>query len=830
MASSPTISSKTRDSLKAVRQDLGSIVSRLEAADKAANKSLEALDTALRALAKQGQHETDTSQAREAQLQKQINALKSHVTSTVRETQKAVNSDLKTVLSDPRLSTLAEAIDSADARLRKTEAEQAQSLTTLRRYVADLAREVEVNLNTEREAREAALQAAEQKQASLQNDIATCLEKMDTQSQALAETHKHIKSVETDTATALQSISEKIVHFAEQASDARAEQSRTISGKISDIALETQKNFEDYKDGVDRNIEALQQAQNTAQRDLTQDLDALRTRLETLEYGLSAAPVQPAASLAAATAGAAPIEDAFTPAETVETIHAPEHVDMMEADAAPAQSEGLAPSPYIPEVDTQTFDQAAPLTPANAYGLDTGQAADIYAPITPDNPYNIAAQQPIPQTPETVETFQASPYAQLAPPQDPYSNMANDPAVPAQGYDDMPYANPAYAEEYDPTMDQARIGGPIDMESQGATRSKLFTPSNLRAAVLGLAVLGVGYVAFNNFTGKATTDKDTPEVFAESSPTSLVANNVANTVPTSPTVQTLEPIGNYAEDVNLSTESIEGTYASLATAADTGNMTAQYQLGLIKLQNGETKEALELLRKSANQGQPAAQYRLAKLYESGNGVTKDLKTARDLIERSAQNGNRIAMHDLANFYANGVGGLEQDLALSARWFEKAAERGVVDSQYNIGYLYEHGYGVVKNTVEAYVWYGVAAAQGDTEATRRITALDETLSLVEIESAKARISGFKPVKIDKTANGIFEDQPWQAPSQNSDGSTQIAQVQSLLNNLGYSVGTADGQVGSRTRTAIIAFERANGLPETGRINSALVEQLELASGV
>jgi len=56
------------------------------------------------------------------------------------------------------------------------------------------------------------------------------------------------------------------------------------------------------------------------------------------------------------------------------------------------------------------------------------------------------------------------------------------------------------------------------------------------------------------------------------------------------------------------------------------------------------------------------------------------------------------------------------------------------------------------------------------------------------------------------------------------------VQTLLNELGYSVGTADGQVGARTRTAIIAFEKANGLPETGRINTALVDQLELAAGV
>ena len=137
--------------------------------------------------------------------------------------------------------------------------------------------------------------------------------------------------------------------------------------------------------------------------------------------------------------------------------------------------------------------------------------------------------------------------------------------------------------------------------------------------------------------------------------------------------------------------------------------------------------------------------------------------------------------------------------------------------------------MTKNPVEAYVWYNIANAQGDTEAGRRIAALNETLSDVEINSAKTRIKGFQPVKIDNAANGIFEDTPWRTADA-TDSRTQVADVQSLLNDLGYSVGVADGQIGTRTRNAIIAFEKANGLPETGRINANLVNQLQLATGV
>ena len=70
------------------------------------------------------------------------------------------------------------------------------------------------------------------------------------------------------------------------------------------------------------------------------------------------------------------------------------------------------------------------------------------------------------------------------------------------------------------------------------------------------------------------------------------------------------------------------------------------------------------------------------------------------------------MHDLALYYAEGRGGVEAELPTAAKWFEKAAERGVVDSQFNLGVLFESGQGLPKNLTDAYVWYAIAAQQGD----------------------------------------------------------------------------------------------------------------------
>ncbi len=836
MADGSTTSGKKRDSLKALRHDLSGITARLQAADAATEQSVEALKTALKALAKHGDKDSAAVEGRHAKLDSQIAALKSRLTAMIRDTQRAVNSDLKAVLADPRLSTLAQAIDTADARLRRTETAQAQNLARLQGYIADLAREMDKNLGEERKARQAALISVTQKQEALDADVKNCTETLTRQSETLNTTTDLIKTVEADTATALRDMGEKIATFAQQATEARQEQQREIKGKVTDIALETQRNFDLYRDGLDRNVEAIQAAHESAKHELMRDLETLRTRLETLEYGM-----RPMAA-----ASAASLDDAFTPPADTQTseLHLVETPpeDPLQGETPPyieaANPDTYAPSPYGDDaVPVNPYTQAeAPAALVYPAAQQQPQPQSPYAPIQGQSPY---------ADPQYNSPYELTNSPQDMPPNDPaaaygpvetYSqpqtldpNMAQ---TPYMGADDMPYSNPAYAEAQ-PTMQQSRPGGAVEASIGGAKRSALFTPNNLRAAVLGVAVLGGSYFAYNKVFGAQSTPNNTPpsNVFVEATPdTDLVADNAQTTLPNTTSIKTLEPIGNYAEDLNRPVNNTDTTLTALETAAAEGNEIAEYQLGLLKLQNGNVDDALTLLRKAANKGQPAAQYRLAKLYEAGNGVAADLVTARELIEKAARNGNRIAMHDLANFYANGIGGAQQDLELAAKWFEKAAERGVVDSQYNVGYLYEFGFGVTQNPVEAYVWYGIAAKQGDTEASRRLKILNETLSKVEIDSAKKRIDGFKSVKINQVANGVFKDLPWQPKQPSTDSSTQVAQAQTLLNSLGYSVGAADGQIGAQTRTAIIAFEKANGLPETGRVNTALVDQLSLAAGV
>lgn len=184
---------------------------------------------------------------------------------------------------------------------------------------------------------------------------------------------------------------------------------------------------------------------------------------------------------------------------------------------------------------------------------------------------------------------------------------------------------------------------------------------------------------------------------------------------------------------------------ALAVAAGPTEARPLYNTAIGKLQNGDVT-GVEDLKKAANLGFAPAQFYLAKLYEQGgSGIKKDLGEARRWTERAAQSGDAKAMHNLALYQFNGEGGAKDQVEAS-RWFRKAAEQGVVDSQYNLARLYDNGgYGVPQNKAEAYKWYLIAAANGDSDARVQASALKGQLPVDQTAAAERSAQGFKAIK-------------------------------------------------------------------------------------
>lgn len=260
---------------------------------------------------------------------------------------------------------------------------------------------------------------------------------------------------------------------------------------------------------------------------------------------------------------------------------------------------------------------------------------------------------------------------------------------------------------------------------------------------------------------------------------------------------------------------------SVSTAANEGNRFAQYKMGNNELQSGRFQSGAQWLEKSAKQGLPIAQYDLAVLHENGTGTTRDPAQARYWHKAAARGGNVEAMFDFASYNANGHGG-EANLLVAAEWFRKAAEFGHADSQYNLAQLYLQGNGVSPSYEEALYWFGLAALSGDTGAEQ---AAQEILSqgFVSPEAARSvrvRIREWRKATPNPAANGKFGSSAWNTAG----AGNRVLSVQKVLSALGYDVGTPDGVAGGQTRTAIKAFERSAGMPETGQITTRLVDVL------
>ncbi|MEN0652749.1 MULTISPECIES: peptidoglycan-binding protein [Hyphobacterium] len=263
---------------------------------------------------------------------------------------------------------------------------------------------------------------------------------------------------------------------------------------------------------------------------------------------------------------------------------------------------------------------------------------------------------------------------------------------------------------------------------------------------------------------------------------------------------------------------------TLDEAAADGDPVARYQLALERIEAGDEAGAAVLMRRAAEQGVPAAQYRYAKMLERGEGVTADLEEARRWTEMAANAGHRRAMHNMGVMYSSGSGA-PQDWDQAAHWFEEAALHGMTDSQFNLAVLYERGLGVPQSAPDAYAWYSIAAAGGDEGAQARANTIRASLSDAAREEADAVIAGFTPRPVNEEANGNYAATPWGQPQ--STTPAMVRQAQQLLSALGYQPGPADGVAGAQTVNAVRDFERDAGITPTGQIDAVLIGRLERA---
>ena len=148
------------------------------------------------------------------------------------------------------------------------------------------------------------------------------------------------------------------------------------------------------------------------------------------------------------------------------------------------------------------------------------------------------------------------------------------------------------------------------------------------------------------------------------------------------------------------------------------------------------REVYRCLSNLAIEGHAESQVLLARLYDEGLGVEKNLEKAFQWYEKSFENGHSEGALAVGWFYEKGEI-VDRDLQEAMKMYEFSAAAGNVSAQYNIGVMFAKGRGVQQDYKKAKLWYERAARNGHMLANVNLGNLYLTGRGVERDLAEAK---------------------------------------------------------------------------------------------
>ena len=296
--------------------------------------------------------------------------------------------------------------------------------------------------------------------------------------------------------------------------------------------------------------------------------------------------------------------------------------------------------------------------------------------------------------------------------------------------------------------------------------------------------------------------------------------------------------------------------------AEQGDASSQFYLGFMYA-NGHGisqnyAEAVKWYRKAADQGEAVATFNLGIMYHNGRGVSEDFAEAVKWYRKAADQGYDSAPLDLGIMHHEGLDA-PQDFAAAAFWYRKAADQWDDIAQRYVKTMLVSTAATAAESPDRFITMSAktvcmisltpisqpidwdrsglytgyireAKSRGLTlqrcaELSGRGTRIADAQTalrkfqreLSELNDPEAKeVSSAEPATVPRRIDGTQDAMP---PSR------FVMVVQTRLAKLGYRPGPSDGVMGRKTRNAIEAFQRDEGLPATGEATDTLAKLLE-----
>lgn len=104
------------------------------------------------------------------------------------------------------------------------------------------------------------------------------------------------------------------------------------------------------------------------------------------------------------------------------------------------------------------------------------------------------------------------------------------------------------------------------------------------------------------------------------------------------------------------------------------------------------KRTFELYKEAANENDPIAQYNMGIYYLNGLAVKEDTIKGLRFLEKSAIQGFPNAQYRLAFLYYVGGNTIKRDVSKGIEWLTLASDQGMPDAQYELSKIYYKGEG------------------------------------------------------------------------------------------------------------------------------------------
>ena len=190
-------------------------------------------------------------------------------------------------------------------------------------------------------------------------------------------------------------------------------------------------------------------------------------------------------------------------------------------------------------------------------------------------------------------------------------------------------------------------------------------------------------------------------------------------------------LADYEDGVNAAFKGdFETAFYEFTLAAEEGLDLAQYNLAILYFTGqGVEKDAAEAFRwteLAALQGHVAAQFNLGSLYYAGDGVEANPDKAVEIFKEAARAGHPNAALILANMYADGELTSEEELGLFYQLSSTISSLFSSDQDH-------------EGLVLAHVWANVAIANESGEADALRVDLEERMSEKQLSQARRQFA-------------------------------------------------------------------------------------------